>query len=191
MFTGIVTHQVEIVSIQDWHFQLTKPSDFFLNHGQSIAHDGACMTVESFDDESYRFFVMSESFDKTNFWSKSVWDTYNVELAMKIGDRLDGHMVAWHIDTVGTVTDLTHGDDGSLRLGVSFDPQYDPLVIPKGSIVLNGVSLTVVDIESGWCSVRLIPLTQELTNLWVLDIGSQLNIEFDMMGKYVTQRGRK
>ena len=188
MFAGIIQHTTEIVAIQDGVFTVRNPFGDVLEVGQSISHDGACMSVTERDSEQYSFFAMQESFDKTNFGSKSVGDQFNVELCMRLQDTVDGHFVTWHIDTTAVCEKWMEGPDGSKQLWVRFDPQYDELVIPKGSVALNGVSLTVVDVEPGLLSVWLIPLTLDKTNLSDLEPGDRLNIEFDMLGKYVVKQ---
>jgi riboflavin synthase len=185
MFTWIITHQTTILTIDSGTFTLEKPKDIMLHVGQSVAHDGACMTVIEVTHEIYSFFVMQESFSKTNFWKKKRGDTFNLELCVQASSMLDGHIVTGHVDTTGTISAMTYADDWSKKLTVSFDPQRDINIIPKWSITLNGVSLTVVEVWSGRCTVRLIPLTQQLTNLWTITQGDTINIEFDMLGKYV------
>ncbi len=191
MFTGLVTHKTKILSITDNTFTVENVFDEPLWVWQSIAHDGACMTVGTRDENQYSFFAMQESFDKTNFGKKSAGESFNLEMPMKAWASLDGHFVTWHIDTTWTISQKELSDDGSLKLVCSFDTKFDALVIPKGSIALNGVSLTVVDVMEWWCSVRLIPQTQTDTNLWDLDLWSVINIEFDMLGKYLVKRGRE
>jgi len=107
------------------------------------------MTVATRDEDSYTFFAMQESFDKTNFGGKKIGESFNLEMPMKAGASLDGHFVTGHIDTTGSVSEIEMSDDGSMKLTVSFDEKFDQLVIPKGSIALNGVSLTVVEVMSG------------------------------------------
>ena len=185
MFTGIITHQWQIIQKDQWLFTLQKPTDLLLNIWQSIAHDGACMTVTEITDETYSFFAMEESLSKTNFTQKMVGDRFNLELCVQANQMLDGHIVTGHIDTTWTISSVLDAEDGSRKLTITYDPQRDVNILPKGSIALNGVSLTVVETWSGRCTVRLIPLTQTLTNLWTVAIGSVVNIEFDMVGKYV------
>jgi riboflavin synthase len=128
---------------------------------------------------------MQESLNKTNFSKKSIWDLFNIELCMKAGDRLDGHFVTGHIDTTGTITQKSFADDGSLLLTIWFDSKRNPLLLPKWSIAINGISLTVVDVHEDSFTVRLIPITQQDTNLWQAQPGDTVNLEFDMLGKYV------
>ena len=185
MFTWIITHQSNILTIDSGIFTLQKPRDIALHIGQSVAHDGACMTVIDITHETYSFFAMEESFSKTNFWQKKHWDTFNLELCVQASSMLDGHIVTGHIDTTWTVIETNHAPDWSKMIKIQYASVRDKNVIAKGSISLNGVSLTVVDVWSGRCTVWLIPLTQKLTNLWTTTSGDTVNIEFDMLGKYV------
>lgn len=188
MFTGIIEAQAKIKEIQDGRFVLENPFKEELHIGQSIAHDGACMTLESIAEGSYSFFAMEESLKKTNFWEKKVGDSFNVERSMKIWERIDGHFVTGHVDTRGIVKHIEKKQDSSLILWVSFPEHFSLYTIEKGSISLNGTSLTIVEKLPGYISVSLIPLTQDWTNLGKVQIGDTLNIEFDMLGKYVLQK---
>ena len=193
MFSGIIEHQARIIHIENWLFRIeNKYSSSYqesesIHTGQSIAHDGSCMTITKVTDEYYEFFVMKESLRVTNFWTKKVWDTFNVERCLKFWDRLDGHIVTGHVDTIGTVDTLIKESDGSLIYGVRFDPLFNPLIIKKGSITINGTSLTIVDARDGELTVSLIPLTQDWTNLGSSRISDSINLEFDMIGKYISK----
>jgi riboflavin synthase len=143
------------------------------------------MTLTGINDAYYEFFVMEESLRVTNLGTRHVGDILNIERCLKIWDRIDGHIVSGHIDTTGSVSQLEKREDGSLLYGVRFDSKYNPLIVEKGSITLNGVSLTLIEAIDGYLSVSLIPLTQEWTNLGQSRIGDIVNIEFDMLGKYV------
>lgn len=185
MFTWIITHQHTILEIQWGTFVVQKPTNLVLHLWQSVAHDGACMTVTDVTDETYSFFVMEESFRKTNFGQKKIWEVFNIELCVQASSMLDGHIVTGHIDTPWTISEARFAEDWSKMLKITYDVCRDTNVIEKGSIAINGVSLTVVDVWSGRCTVWLIPLTQTLTNLWSLTPWATVNIEFDMLGKYV------
>jgi len=191
MFSGIIEHQAKILDKKDGLFRMENTFWNSLKEGQSIAHDGACMTLTKIENNYYEFFAMEKTLRVTNFGTKKVNDTFNVERCIQIGERLDGHFVTGHIDTTGTVTRLEKKDDGSLIYGVNFDPKYNNLLIEKGSITLNGVSLTVVEVRDGFLSVSLIPLTQDWTNLGTSEIWDTVNLEFDMIGKYVTKLTHK
>ncbi len=191
MFSGIIEQQAKIMHIENGLFRVENTfskSDWVidsLHTGQSIAHDGACMTITNVTDSYYEFFVMQESLRVTNIWSKKIGDTFNVERCLKLWDRLDGHMVSGHVDTIGHVQTLEKQSDGSLIYSVQFDPVFNPLIIEKGSITINGTSLTIVDAWDGILTVSLIPLTQDWTNLWTSKIWDTVNLEFDMIGKYI------
>lgn len=185
MFSGIIEHQAKILSREWGLFRVENSYSDGLKIGQSIAHDGACMTLTNITGEYYEFFVMEESLRVTNLGEKKSWDTFNIERCIALGDRLDGHIVSGHIDTVGRVSKLEKKDDGSLIFWVDFDPTYSHLIIEKGSVSLNGTSLTIVEAWNWYLSVSLIPLTQDWTNLGTAKLWDAINIEFDMIGKYI------
>lgn len=185
MFTGIIEHTSPILSISEWRFSVKNNFWLTLKVWQSIAHDGACMSLESYDKDQYTFFVMQESLSKTNFQTKKVWDAFNIERCMKADDRVDGHFVSGHIDTTWKISCVEIQADNSLIIWVDFPDGFSKYTIKKWSIAINGVSLTIVDKKPGYISVSLIPITQEWTNLWNLEIGDIVNIEFDMLGKYI------
>lgn len=185
MFTGIIEHKAKILNIQAWIFTVENTFSEALCIGQSIAHDGACMTLESISDDTYSFFVMEESLKKTNFSKKKIWDFFNIERCMKMNDRIDGHFVSGHVDTTGSVVSLDRKDDNSLIIEVSFKEEFAKYTIEKWSISLNGTSLTIINKLPLSISVSLIPLTQDWTNLWDIKIWDTINIEFDMLWKYI------
>jgi riboflavin synthase len=185
MFSWIIEHKAKILTRDGWRFTIENTFTEELTLGQSIAHDWACMTLTGWNSDSYEFFVMEESLMVTNFWTKKVWDFFNVERSLKLGDRIDGHMVTGHIDIVGKVLKTEKKEDNSLILTVSFDKKFSSNIVKKGSITINWVSLTIVDTEDESLSVSLIPLTQDWTNLGNLNNWDSVNLEFDMLGKYV------
>ncbi len=185
MFSGIIETLAPILAVDGSKFTVANTLWDDLHVWQSIAHDGACMTIESIDDDSYSFFVMQESFNTTNFATKSAWDSFNVERCVRVWDRIDGHFVSGHIDTTGTVLEVVSQDDDSLIVSIEFDLRFSRYTIPKGSVAINGTSLTIVENRDGYLSVSLIPLTQKLTNLWKLKPRDIVNLEFDMLGKYI------
>lgn len=188
MFTGIIEWKSKIVSINEWKFTIENKFWEDLKIWQSIAHDWACMTIENFNEANYSFFVMQESLNKTNFGEKAVWDYFNIERCLKAGDRIDGHFVSWHIDTTGKISLLNKQDDNSLIIWISFSWEFSKYTIKKWSIAINGVSLTIVDAQNWYVSVSLIPLTQDWTNLGNIKIWDSINIEFDMLGKYILNK---
>ena len=185
MFSGIIEHTAKIVDIHDGTFTIENTFWEILTEGQSVAHDGACMTITRCDEKTYDFFVMHESLDVTHFSSKKAGDTFNIERSLRVGDRIDGHFVSGHIDTMGIVGNIELIPDGSKIVEVEFETQYNTYIIRKGSITINGVSLTIVEAGDGYLSVSLIPLTQSMTNLGTLNVGDTVNLEFDTMAKYV------
>lgn len=185
MFTGIIEKKAKILKIEDWRFTVENTFWEDIQLWQSIAHDGACMTIESFDTENYTFFSMEESLKKTNFWNKKIGDVFNIERCLKSWDRIDGHFVTGHIDTTWTVEKVEKLSDDSLIIWVNFNEKFTRYVIEKWSIAINGVSLTIVEKKDGYISVSLIPLTQDWTNLGKLIVWDEVNIEFDMLGKYI------
>lgn len=191
MFSGIIEHTAKIISINTGVFRVENTFSEPISLWQSIAHDGACMTITTIEDGFYEFFAMEESFRVTNFWTKKVGDIFNVERCLKIGERLDGHFVTGHIDTVWKVWLLEKKSDNSLLLWVEFDKKYSHLIIEKGSITLNWTSLTLIDTHDGFLSVSLIPLTQDWTNLGNLQTWDIVNIEFDMIAKIIAKQSGK
>ena len=185
MFSGIIEKKSQILKIEGSRFTVKNPFWNAVEVGQSIAHDGACMTLEEITTDSYTFFAMEETFLKTNFHNKQERDYFNIERSLQVGERIDGHFVSGHIDTSGEITTLQEQDDGSLLLWVSFAKKFSKYTIEKGSIALNGVSLTIIEKREWYISVSLIPLTQDWTNLWTLKMWNIINIEFDLLWKYI------
>lgn len=158
--------------------------DASLQRGDSIACDGACLTVVSFDEGGFAVEASQETAAKTTLGSYRVGSKVNLERAMKLGDRVGGHLVSGHVDDTGTV-DYARPVGESLELAFRYDKSHDSLVIEKGSVAVNGVSLTVNKADQGRFSVNLIPHTIEATTLRWLKSGDRVNLEFDMIGKYI------
>lgn len=188
MFSWIIEQKAKILNIEAGRFTVENSFWDNLVIGQSIAHDGACMTLESFNPDSYTFFAMQESFDRTNFVDKKSWDFFNLERCLKVWDRIDGHFVTGHIDTRGIVTVFEKNDDDSWKLWISFDLENSKYVVEKWSIAINWVSLTVVQETSWYVEVNIIPLTLDVTNLWKLQKNDRVNLEFDMLWKYILKK---
>ena len=186
MFSGIIETTSHIISVDQGTFVVEHHfTDEPLTIGQSIAHDGVCMTLTDISPDSYTFFAMVESLSRTNLGSKKTGDQFNIERCIRAETRIDGHFVTGHIDTVGTVGAIRENGDGSYLVGVEFGPQYRNLIVEKGSVALNGVSLTIVTAGDDHLTVSVIPHTWSVTNLGSLTLGSQINIEFDILGKYI------
>lgn len=187
MFTGIIEQQASIVNIveeqSNVHFQLHADFQNELKVDQSISHNGVCLTVTKIDADGYWVTAIDETLQRTNLsqWKKGDW--VNVERCMPSNGRFDGHIVQGHVDCVGVVDEI-HDLDGSWMIFITH-PQEAGITVTKGSICVNGISLTVVDSFPDAFSVAIIPYTWEHTNLSKLTVGSQVNVEFDILGKYL------
>lgn len=192
MFTGIIETTATVVKIEkentNYHFTLEVPFGDELAIDQSMAHDGCCLTVVKCDKEKRQYVVtaMDETMLKTNLSTWKVGSEVNVERSMRMDGRFDGHIVQGHVDQTATCTKVVD-ENGSWRF--YFEYEYNStkknITVPKGSISINGVSLTVVDSEPGKFSVAIIPYTYKVTNFHNFQPGTIVNIEFDVFGKYV------
>lgn len=185
MFSGIIEQTSSIVSRNGGIFTVENKFNEPLSIGQSIAHDGACMTITGINSDSYVFFVMQESLARTNFWNKKIGDTFNVERSIRADSRIDGHFVSGHIDTVGTIRKIQDQPDNSHLVRIEFDSRYSTFIIEKWSIAINGISLTIVEAGNDYLTVSIIPHTWNVTNIGKIIVWSKVNIEFDMIGKYI------
>ena len=190
MFTGIIETMGKLVRLDEdrTNLHLTLESELAteLKIDQSLAHNGVCLTVVDIQNDQYTVTAIEETLQKTNLGQLRTGDWVNLERAMKLGDRLDGHLVQGHVDSVG-VCDQVSSVDGSWKFQFSYAPTSEHITIPKGSITINGVSLTVVDSNPDGFSVAIIPYTYEHTNFHQLSAGDWVNLEFDMVGKYLTK----
>jgi riboflavin synthase len=152
--------------------------------GESIACNGACLTVVDTGEDHFTVEISQETAERVDMGRFRAGSQLNLERALQLGARLGGHLVSGHVDTVGRV-DYLRPVGQSLELAVTFDQRFDPLVIDKGSVALDGVSLTINRCRSGWLSVNLIPHTAKQTTLSQLRPGDAVNLEFDLIGKYV------
>lgn len=186
MFTGIIETLARVERIEkegsNVHFTFSCGFTNELKIDQSVAHNGTCLTVVAINDNEYTLTAIEETLIRTNLGLLSVGDVVNVERCTKVGARLDGHIVQGHVDTVGTCIEITQ-HEGSTEFTFTYD--YDEVTVSKGSITINGVSLTVVRSEDSLFSVHIIPYTIEHTNFHTLKVGSKVNLEFDIIGKYV------
>jgi riboflavin synthase len=190
MFTGIIETLGTIQEIQkekdNVHITVESSITAELQIDQSVAHNGICLTVVALTDTSYTVTAIDETIKKTNLGSWKTGDSVNLERAMKMGDRLDGHMVQGHVDQVGTCI-LAKETGGSWLYTFEYDEALSNITIEKGSITVNGVSLTVVDSKKNQFSVAIIPYTYEHTNFNTFKVGTKINLEFDVIGKYVSK----
>ncbi|MGZ3780889.1 MAG: riboflavin synthase [Pseudobdellovibrionaceae bacterium] len=190
MFSGIVESVMPILNSEElqnaYRIQIKKPTDFNdIKLGDSIACDGVCLTVEAFNEEQMTFALAAETI-KILKWNPQTWlgKQVNLERSLRFGDRIHGHLVTGHVDSLGTVTRAMHEGE-SFFLEVKVENSVLPYVWKKGSITLNGVSLTVNDLQDNTVSVCLIPETLKRTNLGDLKIGSLINVEPDYMARAI------
>jgi riboflavin synthase len=190
MFTGIIETLGTIQEIKNEkgnvHITVDSSITTELKIDQSVAHNGICLTVVELKDNSYSVTAIGETVQKTNLGNWLVGDSVNLERAMKLGDRLDGHMVQGHVDQTGTCIEAEE-TNGSWYYTFEYDGKPENITIEKGSITINGVSLTVVDSKNNQFSVAIIPYTYEHTNFKTFIVGTKVNLEFDMIGKYVAK----
>ena len=188
MFTGIIQAigQVKDILINGSNRTFTINSDLasHLKIDESVSHNGICMTVENVHKNHYTITAIQETLEKTNAGGWKPGDKINLERAMKMNDRLDGHMVQGHVDGIATCIDKEN-KDGSVEFTFTFDESFAPLVIEKGSVCVNGVSLTAFNVGRNKFTVAIIPYTLSHTNLEYLMVDSIVNIEYDILGKYV------
>lgn len=189
MFTGIIEALGEVRKIEkegsNINFTISAPFASELKIDQSVAHDGCCLTVVGFSKDGYVVNAIDETLKKTALSEWQVGSKVNLERCTKVGDRLDGHIVQGHVDSTGTVESM-EDLDGSHFITISYQSK-DFITVPQGSITLSGISLTVARSGEGEFSVAIIPYTFEHTHLHTLEVGSRVNLEFDIIGKYVTR----
>jgi riboflavin synthase len=190
MFTGIVEAIGIVKEVvrerSNMILTVASPISKELKIDQSVAHNGACLTVVAFDEHTHRMVLIEETLKKTNFNGIQVGDEVNLERCLTFNGRLDGHMVQGHVDLTGTCTEVVDMN-GSWKYAIAYDANSGYVTVPKGSVCLNGISLTVVDSQPGLLSVSIIPYTYEHTNMKHIKVGSSINIEFDIIGKYISQ----
>jgi riboflavin synthase len=188
MFTGIVKDlgKIERVKAEQGNLHIWVASQMIeeISLDQSIAHNGICLTVDEIDDKLYRVTAINETIQKTNISHWETNDKVNLELCLRLGDRLDGHIVQGHIDTTGVCESITE-NNGSYEIQFSYPSEYKNLVIEKGSITLDGISLTCHSLIENKLNVSIIPYTWEHTNAGNWHKGTKVNIEFDILGKYL------
>lgn len=190
MFTGIIETLGTVKGIErekeNLHLTIQSTITNELKIDQSVAHNGVCLTVVAIDNDEYTVTAIKETLDKTNIGDLQVGEEVNLERAMKLGARLDGHIVQGHVDGTGVCKSIEDAD-GSTVFTFSYDFDGSNVTIEKGSITINGVSLTVVNSKKDEFSVAIIPYTFEHTTFKNFTIGSKVNLEFDVIGKYVAR----
>lgn len=190
MFTGIVETLGIISDIkkdqENIHLTIQTNITNELKIDQSVAHNGVCLTVVNLFDDKHVVTAIKETIDKTTLGSWQIGDKVNIERAMKLGDRLDGHIVQGHVDQTAICTNI-EDKEGSWEFTFEYDTALNNITIEKGSITINGTSLTVVNSKKDSFSVAIIPYTYENTIFHTFEIGTKVNLEFDVVGKYIAR----
>jgi riboflavin synthase len=190
MFTGIIETLGTVKQVlhdqDNLHLTITSTLTPELKIDQSVAHNGICLTVVAIDAGSYTVTAIRETIEKTNIGDWKEGNSVNLERAMKLGDRLDGHIVQGHVDQTGICKSVENAN-GSWYYTFEYDEDLNNITIEKGSITVNGVSLTVVNSKKNEFSVAIIPYTYEHTNFKSFKVGTKINLEFDVIGKYVSR----
>ena len=190
MFTGIIETLGTIQEVkkdnENLHITIESTITSQLKIDQSVAHNGVCLTVIAIKNDTYTVTAIQETVLKTNVGHWKTSDVINLERAMKLGDRLDGHIVQGHVDQIAVCKNIEE-TNGSWSFTFEYDPKLNNITIEKGSITVNGVSLTVVNSKNNEFSVAIIPYTYQHTNFHNFKTGTQVNLEFDVIGKYVAR----
>ncbi|MEO6669554.1 MAG: riboflavin synthase [Ferruginibacter sp.] len=190
MFTGIIEQTGTVEKISEYgsnrSFWIKSELTPSLKIDQSVSHNGVCLTVEEVSSGTYRVTAIDETLQKTNLSHWKVGSAINLERCMLMNGRIDGHIVQGHVDSTATCSTVTE-KEGSWEFRFKIDQQFSGLIIEKGSITLNGISLTIFNVTADAFTVAIIPYTFEHTNMKFIKEGDQVNIEFDMIGKYVNR----
>jgi riboflavin synthase len=190
MFTGIIESLGTVTALvkdnDNLHITIASSITNELKIDQSVAHNGVCLTVVAINDDQYTVTAIRETLEKTNLNDWKTGSFVNLERAMKLGDRLDGHIVQGHVDQIGICKSVENAN-GSWYFTFEYDESIGNITIEKGSVTVNGVSLTVVHSKKNEFSVAIIPYTFEHTNFNTFVVGTKINLEFDVIGKYVSR----
>jgi riboflavin synthase len=190
MFTGIIEATGQVLEAKtegsNVHFTIESNISEELKIDQSVAHNGVCLTVVALSDGTHTVTAVEETLKRSNLGDWSVGSAVNLERAMKADARLDGHLVQGHVDATGTCVEVDERD-GSWYFRFRYKPGEERLLVDKGSVCINGVSLTVVEPKGDEFSVAIIPYTYEHTNFKTLKVGDAVNLEFDIIGKYIAR----
>lgn len=188
MFTGIIESLGVIHAIQtegsNKHFDVKSDISSELKVDQSVAHNGVCLTVVNTENGMHTVTAIDETLQKSNLGQLKPGDKLNLERCMLNNGRFDGHIVQGHVDQTGTVNGIKE-ENGSWIYTIGYDPTYGNVTVEKGSITINGISLTCFNAEKDAFTVAIIPYTYEHTNIHQLKVGDSVNLEFDIVGKYV------
>ena len=192
MFTGIIECMATVVKVEknkgNLDISLKSGITNELKIDQSLCHNGVCLTIVDIDNDVYTVNVISESIERSNFGEIITGDTVNIERSMSVNSRFDGHIVQGHVDEVAVCTEVSE-TDGSWKY--VFKHSKNNMTVEKGSITINGVSLTVVDSSENSFSVAVIPYTYNNTNFNQINVGTKVNLEFDIIGKYISKMIKK
>jgi riboflavin synthase len=192
MFTGIIETLGKVVSLKkengNLHITVSSPISSELKIDQSVTHNGACLTVVATDAsaQTHTVTAIQETLLKTNLGALKTGDVINLERSLKMNDRLDGHIVQGHVDTTAICKKIEE-QNGSTVFAFEYAPDKKLITVEKGSVCINGISLTVIDSAEQSFSVAIIPYTYEHTNFKTLKVGDAVNIEFDIVGKYIAK----
>ena len=190
MFTGIIETLGVVTNVvkeqENVHLTIKSTITSELKIDQSVAHNGVCLTVVAINNDEYTVTAIKETLDKTNIGKLKTANIVNLERAMKLGDRLDGHIVQGHVDETGICKNI-EDQNGSTVYTFEYNSDKNNITIEKGSITVNGVSLTVVNSKKDAFSVAIIPYTKEHTTFKTLQVNDTINLEFDVIGKYVAR----
>lgn len=188
MFTGIIESLATVQHVEtegsNRHFTFTSAISDALKVDQSVAHNGVCLTVTAVANGAHRVTAIKETLEKSNLGQLQRGDEVNLERCMLNNGRFDGHIVQGHVDQTAKVVNISD-EQGSWLFDFAYDAAYDNITVEKGSVCINGVSLTCFNAGEGKFSVAIIPYTWEHTNFHALRVGSVVNVEFDIIGKYV------
>ena len=194
MFTGIVEATATVENIETMgtsvHFTMSCPFTDELKIDQSLSHNGCCLTIEKIENQRYGVTAIQETLEKTNLGSWKIGTKVNLERCVLMNGRLDGHIVQGHVDQTGTIKSIENLN-GSHYITIAYIEKDGFPTVPQGSITVDGISLTVAHSGENEFSVAIIPYTWEHTNLKNLEIGSKVNLEFDIIGKYVAKLMKK
>ena len=194
MFTGIVEATATVENIEtkgtSVHFTMSCPFTDELKIDQSLSHNGCCLTIEKIENQRYGVTAIQETLEKTNLGSWKIGTKVNLERCVLMNGRLDGHIVQGHVDQIGTIKSIENLN-GSHYITIAYTEKDGFTTVPQGSITVDGISLTVAHSGENEFSVAIIPYTWEHTNLKNLEIGSKVNLEFDIIGKYVAKLMKK
>ncbi len=190
MFTGIIETLGRITKIEheqsNIHYFVESPISSALKIDQSVSHNGVCLTVVGMEGDVHQVTAIKETLEKSSLGLLKEGDQVNLERCTQIGGRLDGHIVQGHVDQTAICV-AVESQDGSTLFTFEYDPEKQNVTVEKGSITVNGISLTVVNSGKNSFSVAIIPYTLEHTNLHQVEVGSTVNLEFDIIGKYVSK----